>query len=228
MDKEVVHYPRESGAERNLRKLKSFVDIFCSVPVVGPAIGATLEHVLSGMQQKRLDEFVEQVNDILSKTPEAIYESEEFADATKKVMTKCVNENSQAKRTLFNNIYKNYLRNKSDTEYAQYELFMSIADALSGNSLLMLAEIKHNSNGFAFSRRGSLFARITKKYKWSEGYQVRYFNELISQGLIFEQDSGAWVEADDDNYVEIPSDDDRQVSITDVGEDFLVWIQDSP
>lgn len=223
-DKPIL-YPKESKPEKALRTVKSFVDIFCSVPIVGPAIGASLERVLSSMQQQRLDEFVEQVSDMLSSMPEAIYSSEEFTDATRQNLKKCVNENSKKKRATFHNIYKSYLRCTKSVPYSQYDMFINIADALSENSFLLLAEIDALLKKKSILRRMTLENHLEKKFGWSEGYQIRYVSELMSQGLVQQESFGDWVEPDESNYVEIPSDSEKQVSITDVGKEFLKWIE---
>lgn len=223
-DKPIL-YPKESKPEKALRTVKSFVDIFCSVPIVGPAIGASLERVLSSMQQQRLDEFVEQVSDTLSSMPEAIYSSEEFADATKESMAKCINQNSKKKRALFHSIYKSYLHCVERAAYSQYDMFIRIADSLSENSFLLLVEINTLLRQKRLHRRGQVNIHISKRYGWNEGYQTRYFSELVAQGLVLEEHSGDLVQADDDNFIELPADSDKYVTVTDVGKDFLAWVQ---
>lgn len=155
---QLVSMPDETNAEVLLKTTKNIADIFNFVPVIGASISKALEYSIEGIYQKRLAEFIQNINKAMQELPERIYSSEDFADVTRITVKSFIEESSKVKRDNIVKIYTHYVTHGFNNAATHKEsdssmldsclLWEKVAVSLSEGSFLFFLELKEAQEKF--------------------------------------------------------------------------------
>lgn len=230
----VVALPPPSMAELALKSGKNTADIIGSAfPVIGAALSTAVGMSLDRLYQQRVAEFVDQVNRAFHDIPEKVYESEAFAEGTRRTLNNFLDESSRIKRDNLFAIYAYFVKHGSERT-AQHNATEATevtgATAVTGDPLLetcllwekIAAGISEDSFHFFLEIKAMQDARGRKNWQdwWgtlpARTLQSVYIGELVATGLIEEQIH----QSPHAGGVEQK----KGYTVSPAGEEFLIWL----